>query len=72
MLLKLIGYGIETFFRDILNFFDALIVLAAWADWVLTYQSIKVESGILTVISVFRMLRLFRMFKLARSWTKFR
>jgi voltage-dependent calcium channel L type alpha-1D len=72
MVLKLIAFGMNDYFRDGMNIFDCVIVIISITDWVLSNISIQVNGGSLAGIKALRTLRLFRMFKLARSWVKFR
>jgi hypothetical protein len=71
MLIKVWGYGVIGYFRDLLNVFDALIVVVSVLDLALSAAQVFGGGG-LVALSAFRTLRLFRMFKLARSWSTFR
>ena len=59
LLVKLLGLGIEEYFRDAFNTFDALVVLISLVELLLA------DSGSLSALRSFRILRIL---KLIRSW----
>ena len=56
---KLLGLGIEEYFRDAFNTFDALVVVISLVELLLA------DSGSLSALRAFRILRIL---KLIRSW----
>ncbi len=72
MLLKLISFGIMSYFRDKLNIFDSFIVIISLVEQILNLIGSSISKKSFTAIAAFRSLRLFRIFKLARSWSSFR
>ena len=70
MLLKLLGYGIKDYVRDVFNLFDGLIVVLSIVEIIIDKLSTSFSSkGALTA---FRAIRLLRIFKLVRSWSSLR
>ena len=81
MIIKMLGYGLNGYFRDKFNIFDCFIVVVSSVELVIKlanfgsgiyiyiYIYIAVSTG--GAITAFRAIRLLRIFKLARSWTSF-
>jgi hypothetical protein len=67
MLLKLLGLGCATYWRDAFNAFDGAIVIVSDAELVAAAFDVQISTSML---SAFRTFRLLRIFKLARSWKK--
>lgn len=70
MFIKLIGFGIKSYFKDSFNTFDCIIVITSIIDIVLTFADLNISAA--GAISALRAFRLLRVFKLAKSWRKFR
>lgn len=67
MAVKLLAFGVRTYFKDSFNIFDCIIVVTSFIDLVLTYSATSSSSR---AITAFRAFRLLRIFKLAKSWKK--
>ncbi|KAG2498044.1 hypothetical protein HYH03_003805 [Edaphochlamys debaryana] len=65
LIIKMTGFGFRRYFRDGMNWFDALVVAISCVDMLL--DLIPSVSG-LGPLSVLRAFRLLRVFRLARSW----
>ena len=68
MLIKLLGFGIKTYFKDPYNVFDSVIVISNIVDFFVSFLVSSESGGAITALRAFR---LFRIFKLAKSWKKF-
>jgi len=68
MILKMIGMGFKFYFLDPYNVFDCIIVASSIVDIVLTYSMVSGNTGIMSAIRAFRVIRVF---KLAKSWKRF-
>lgn len=70
MAVKMLGLGVQEYFRDRFNMFDAFIVLVSVVDFIYTsvfsFQSVGTGA-----VTAFRAFRLLRIFKLAKRWKKF-
>lgn len=70
MILNLIGLGFTEYVSDGFNIFDAVIVIVSTIDLIVTLsqtgQEETSETGFITVLRGFRLLRIF---KLVKSWT---
>jgi hypothetical protein len=74
MIVKLIGLGFFQYVQDGFNTFDAIVVVASWAEISLApprFITGGTEAGE-SALSALRTFRLFRVFKLARSWSDLR
>ena len=70
MILNLIGLGITEYVSDGFNIFDAVIVIVSVIDLIATLmQTGDEESSDTGFITVLRGFRLLRIFKLVKSWT---
>ena len=71
MIIKLIGLGSKTYFKDRFNLFDFAIVLISTVDiFLYTYMDSE-DATSKGAISALRAFRLLRIFKLAKSWREF-
>jgi hypothetical protein len=68
MALKLLGIGLEAYFSDGMNIFDAAIVIASIAELISDALASGDGSGSAGPIGALRAFRVFRVFKLARKW----
>ena len=74
MIVKLLGLGVKQYVKDGFNTFDAVVVVASWAELAFApprFITGSNESGE-SALSALRTFRLFRVFKLARSWSDLR
>ena len=63
MVLKLLGLGVRRYVQDGFNVFDAIIVLVSFTEF------FSFNSGGITVLRAFRLLRIF---KIIKSWPTLR
>jgi len=78
MMIKMAGLGFKSYFRDLMNVYDFIIVVLSTMDFVIfffSYFEHESESdddnslkSIAHVSQVFRIFRLLRVIKLANSW----
>ena len=74
MIMKLIGQGIESYFKDAQNIFDMIIVVLSTIDVSMYFYSKLNEDSEIdfgSISQVLRISRLIRVFKLARTWRSF-
>ena len=72
--MKLIGQGIESYFKDAQNIFDMIIVVLSTIDVSMYFYSKLNEDSEIdfgSISQVLRISRLIRVFKLARTWRSF-
>ena len=69
MIIKVIAFGMKSYFKDSYNIFDTIIVTSACVDFVFYWFFENQSAGVTTSL---RALRLLRIFKLARYWPRFR
>jgi len=65
LLIKILGLGCRTYWKELFNRFDCAIVLLSAVDMLVTYGlQVKASSALIAI----RAFRLLRIFKLARTW----
>ena len=67
MVIKIVGLGLNYYFKDGFNIFDCVIVLISLIEIVLDTTNITTTNGKSAVLAL-RAFRLLRVFKLAQSW----
>ena len=70
MVIKLLGFGIITYFKDLYNVIDFLVILFTSVDvifFILKFVTENEEQDI-TLFKALRSFRLIRLFKLAKHW----
>ena len=70
MLVKQVGMGLKSYFRDSFNVFDCAVVVFGVIDLILLFA--LGQGGTNGAISALRAFRLLRVFKLAKSWKEFK
>jgi len=65
MLIKHVGIGARRYWKDSMNAFDGIVVVASVSEIILTVATPDLDSSTLSVLRAFRILRLF---KLVKSW----
>jgi len=71
MILKMIGLGLENYFKDNFNVFDCVVVMVSIVDFTISVTIDEDEIGeAADGLQALRALRLLRIIKLARSWTE--
>ena len=59
LILKLLAYGFKYYFKDKFNWFDGLVVIFSALDVILSYAKSTQNSGAITALRIFRLIRLF-------------